>query len=191
MDNTNPSVSSSAPSDGTTVAPAGALQIAAGEDVAAIVDATLDGAAAPAPTIVGNLITYTQSFEPGPHTLAGELKDLAGNRQPIRIHFTIWSGAAVDFPYIEKNSMAATPMSLRSPSDTTTVTVPSGAWSGAPAGDWLVVRLDPQPATGVSGGFQSASEALERDRVLGAQRRQRDELSTSRSRSRSTTRRRT
>ena len=51
-------------------------------------------------------------------------------------------------------------MSLRSPSDTTTVTVPSGAWSGAPAGDWLVVRLDPQPATDVSGGFQSASEAL-------------------------------
>ena len=51
-------------------------------------------------------------------------------------------------------------MSLRSPSDTTTVTVPAGAWSGAPAGDWLVVRLDPQPATGVSGGFQSASEVL-------------------------------
>ena len=120
----------------------------------------LDGSPAPAPTVVGNLVTYTQAFDPGPHTLAGELEDLAGNRQPIRIHFTVWSGATVDYPFIEKNSMAATPMSLRSPSDTTTVTVPAGAWSGAPANDWLVLRLDPQPATGVSGGFQSASEVL-------------------------------
>ena len=52
-------------------------------------------------------------------------------------------------------------MSLRSTSDTTTVTVPAGAWSGAPAGDWLVVRIDPQPATGGSGGFQPASEILD------------------------------
>jgi hypothetical protein len=52
-------------------------------------------------------------------------------------------------------------MSLRSTSDTTTVTVPAGAWSGAPAGDWLVLRIDPQPVTGVSGGFQPASEVLD------------------------------
>ena len=51
-------------------------------------------------------------------------------------------------------------MSLRSASDTTTVTVPAGAWTGAPAGDWLVVRIDPQPASGGGGGFQPASEAL-------------------------------
>ena len=160
VDNTKPSISSSVPSDGTTVASAAALQISAGEDVAGIVNAVLDGSPAPAPTVVGNLVIYTQAFGPGPHTLAGELEDLAGNRQPIRIHFTAWSGATVDYPFIEKNSMPATPMSLRSPSDTTTVTVPAGAWSGAPASDWLVLRLDPQPATGVSGGFQSASEVL-------------------------------
>ena len=160
VDNTKPSLSSSVPADGTTVASAGALQIDASEDVAGIVNAVLDGAAPPAPTIVGNLVTSTQSFGNGPHTLAGELEDPAGNRQPFRIHFTVWSGAAVDYPFIEKNSEAVTPMSVRSPSDTTTVTVPAGAWSGAPAGDWLVVRLDPQPATGVSGGFQSASEIL-------------------------------
>ena len=41
-------------------------------------------------------------------------------------------------------------MSLRSTSDTTTVTVPAGAWTGAPAGDWLVLRIDPQPASGGS-----------------------------------------
>jgi hypothetical protein len=160
VDNTKPSVSSSAPADGITVASAGSLQIAASEDVAGIVNAMLDGSPAPAPTVVGNLVTYTQAFTAGPHTLAGELEDLAGNRQPIRIHFTAWTGATVDYPFIEKNSMPATSMSLRSPSDTTTVTVPAGAWSGAPASDWLVLRLDPQPATGVSGGFQPASEVL-------------------------------
>ena len=52
-------------------------------------------------------------------------------------------------------------MALRSTSDTTTVTVPAGAWTGAPAGDWLVVRIDPAPASGVSGGFQPASEILD------------------------------
>ena len=41
------------------------------------------------------------------------------------------------------------------------MTVPAGAWSGAPAGDWLVVRLDPQPAAGGSGGFQPASEIFD------------------------------
>ena len=51
-------------------------------------------------------------------------------------------------------------MALRSTSDTTTVTVPAGAWSGAPAGDWLVLRLDPQPAAGGTNGFQPASEIL-------------------------------
>ena len=106
VDNTKPSVSSSVPADGTTIASAGALQIDASEDVAGIVDAMLDGSAAPAPTVVGNLVTYTQAFSDGPHTLAGELEDLAGNRQPIRIHFTVWSGATVDYPFIEKNSQA-------------------------------------------------------------------------------------
>ena len=109
VDNTKPSVSSSVPADGTTIAAAGALQIGASEDVAGIVNAVLDGSAAPAPTIVGNLVTYTQAFGNGPHTLAGELEDLAGNRQPFRIHFTIWSGATVDYPFIEKNSQARRP----------------------------------------------------------------------------------
>jgi hypothetical protein len=160
VDNTKPSLTSSAPADGTTVAAASTLAIAASEDVTGIAGAQIDGVAAPAPAVAGDTVTYTQAFPAGPHVLAGELEDLAGNRQPIRVHFTTWSGPAADFPYVEKNSEASTSMSLRSTSDTATVTVPAGTWTGAPAGDWLVLRLDPQPASGGAGGFQPASEVL-------------------------------
>ena len=160
VDNTKPSLTSSGPVDGSTIASAGTLQVVASENLTGIVGATIDGSAAPAPSVAGNTVTYTQSFSDGPHTLAGELEDLAGNRQPIRVHFTIWSTATADYPYVEKNSLLATTMALRSTSDTTTVTVPAGAWSGAPAGDWLVLRLDPQPAAGGTNGFQPASEIL-------------------------------
>ncbi len=93
--------------------------------------------------------------------MAGELEDLAGNLQPIRVHFTTSNSATPDYPYVEKNSHAGQTMALRSTSNTTTVTVPAGAWSGAPAGDWLVVRIDPAPASGVTNGFQPASEILD------------------------------
>ena len=161
VDNTKPSLTSSVPSDGSTIGSTSGVAVAASEDVAGIVGAEIDGAAAPAPTVAGNTVTYTQSFAPGPHLLAGELEDLAGNRQPIRIHFTTWSTVGADYPYVEKNSDSSTSMSLRSASDTTTVTVPEGSWSGAPAGDWLVLRIDPQPAAGGAGGFQPASEVLD------------------------------
>ncbi|MGH3015577.1 MAG: PASTA domain-containing protein, partial [Gaiellaceae bacterium] len=161
VDNTMPSLSSSGPADGSTVATAGSLAVVAGEDVAGIVNAELDGAPAPAPTVAGGTVTFTSAFANGPHLLSGELEDLAGNRQPIRVHFTVWSGTTADYPYVEKNSFAAATSALRTASDTATLTVPSGAWSGAPAGDWLVVRLDPQPASGVAGGFQAASEAID------------------------------
>ena len=137
------------------------MQVVASEDVAGIVGAQIDGSPASAPSIAGDTVTYTQSFSPGPHLLAGELEDIAGNRQPIRVHFTTWTGATANYPYVEKNSDSGSSMSLRSTSDTTTVTVPAGAWTGAPAGDWLVLRIDPQPAAGGSNGFQPASEVLD------------------------------
>ena len=161
VDNTRPSLTTSTPVDGSTIPAAGSLAVIASEDVAGIVDATIDGAAAPAPVVAGNTLTYTQSFSAGPHTLAGELEDLAGNRQPIRVHFTTWSTVTTDYPYVEKNSNAGQAMALRSASDTTTVTVPAGAWAGAPAGDWLVVRIDPAPASGATNGFEPASEILD------------------------------
>jgi hypothetical protein len=160
VDNTKPSLTSSTPPDGTTLASAGSLQVVAGEDLGGIANATIDGNPAPAPSVTGNTVTYTQAFTAEPHTLAGELEDLAGNRKPIRVHFTVLAGPTANYPYVEKNSEAAT-MSLRSTSDTATVTVPAGAWTGAPAGDWLVLRVDPQPASGGANGFTPASEILD------------------------------
>src|SRR6266545_4411582 len=106
VDNTAPTVSSSAPDDGSLVAAVGTLSIGASEDVAGIANAPLDGVAAPAPLVAGATVTYTSAFEDGPHTLAGELEDLAGNRTPILIHFTVWNLAAADYPWVEKNCFA-------------------------------------------------------------------------------------
>ena len=38
------------------------------------------------------------------------------------------------------------------------LTIPAGAWTGAPAGDWLVARVDPRPAGAVTTGFQAAGD---------------------------------
>ncbi len=158
VDNTAPTVSSSAPDDGSLVAAVGTLSIGASEDVAGIANATLDGVAAPAPLVAGATVTYTSTFDDGPHTLAGELEDLAGNRTPILIHFTVWNLAAADYPWVEKNSFATAAMTLAATNGDADFSVPAGAWSGAPAGDWLVVRVDPRPPATVSGGFETAGD---------------------------------
>jgi hypothetical protein len=158
VDNTAPTVSSSLPADGSLVPTAGALSIGASEDVAGIANATLDGVAAPAPLVAGATLTYTSTFDDGPHTLAGELEDLAGNRTPILIHFTVWNLAAADYPWIEKNSFATAGMTLAATNGEADFSVPEGAWSSAPAGDWLVVRVDPRPPASVSGGFETAGD---------------------------------
>ena len=161
VDNTKPSLVSSSPADGATVTSAGSFQLAANEDVADIVNATLDGAPAPVPAVAGPTITYETAFANGAHTLAGELEDLAGNRRHVRVHFTVWSLAAADYPYVEKNSPSGSAAALRSTSDTATVTVPAGAWSGAPGGDWLVLRIDPSPSAWVGDGFETVGEFLD------------------------------
>jgi Big-like domain-containing protein len=158
VDNTAPTVSSAAPADGSLVATAGALALVASEDVAGIVNATLDGVAAPAPAVVGATVTYTATFDDGPHTLEGELVDLAGNRTTIMVHFTAWDLALAEYPWVEKNSFADVAMTLPATDAQAEISVPAGAWSGAPAGDWLVVRIDPRVPTSVGGGFQIASE---------------------------------
>src|SRR5919204_128125 len=84
--------------------------------------------------------------------------DLAGNSQPIRVHFTVWSLAAADYPWVEENSFAGVPATLVAADNIGEVFVPAGAWSGAPAGDWLVVRIDPRPPAAVPGGFQVAGD---------------------------------
>jgi hypothetical protein len=158
VDNTAPTVSSSLPADGSLVPTASDLTIDASEDVAGIANATLDGVAAPAQLVSGATVTFTSTFDDGPHTLAGELEDLAGNRTPVLIHFTVWNLAAADYPWVEKNSFATVAMTLAATNGDADFSVPAGAWSGAPAGDWLVVRVDPRPPATVSGGFETAGD---------------------------------
>src|SRR5205823_1543844 len=108
-------------------------------------------AAAPAPVIAGSSITYTAVFDDGPHALSGELTDLAGNTRPILVHFTVWGLAAADYPWVEANSFASAATTLEAADGVADVFVPAGAWSGAPSGDWLVVRVDPRPPATLTG----------------------------------------
>ena len=156
VDNTRPVLGSSAPADGTVVASAGSLAVSANENLSDL-DATIDGAPA-TPAVAGDTATFAGPFADGPHTLAGELVDLAGNRRRILVHFTVWSSGGPDFPWVEKNCYAGSAMTLRAADDNAQIFVPAGAWNGAPAGDWLVVRIDPRPADPASGGFQPAGD---------------------------------
>jgi hypothetical protein len=160
VDNARPTVTGSAPADGATVVSSGSLRLTASEDVAGVANATLDGVPAARPAVSGATLTWFGPFAEGPHRLAGELEDLAGNRRPIRLHFTVWSLAAADYPYVEKNALPGVTTSVRAASDAATVTVPAGAWTGASVGDWLVLRVDPQPAAAVPAGFRAAGDML-------------------------------
>jgi Bacterial Ig-like domain (group 3) len=156
VDNARPVLASSAPADGTVLTSAASLAVTANETLANL-EGTIDGAPA-TPAVSGDTATFAGPFADGPHTLAGELVDLAGNRKRILVHFTIWNQTAADFPWVEKNCYSGSPMTLRAADDNAQISVPAGAWSGAPAGDWLVVRIDPRPADPASGGFQSAGD---------------------------------
>jgi hypothetical protein len=166
VDNTSPAFSSSLPVDGSTVDSAVSLTIVASEALAGMANATLDGAAPPAPVVTGNTVTYSLPFGVGPHTFAGELEDLAGNRTPILVHFTVLSASdasgMTDFPYTEKNSFASASATLATSSGLAEATVPAGGWTGAPTGDWLVIRIDPRPLVGpLSTGYSAGSDILD------------------------------
>jgi hypothetical protein len=161
VDNTAPTVASSSPVDGALVASAGSLAIVASEDVVGIQNATFDGVPAPAPVVVGTTVTYTAAFADGPHTLAGELEDLAGNQRPIRIHFTVWSLATADYPYIEKNWLAGLSAALAATNGTAELDAPANGWTAGAIGDWLVLRVDPRPPTQVGNGFELNGDILD------------------------------
>jgi hypothetical protein len=67
-----------------------------------------------------------------------------------------------DYPYTEKNSFASADSTLAASSGLAQGTVPAGAWTGAPAGDWLVIRIDPRPLVGPLGtGYTAGSDILD------------------------------
>ena len=136
---------------------AGSLAVTANEDLADVFASDIDGGAV-AGVVSGNTVTFTQAFAAGPHTLSGELEDLAGNRTPIRVHFTVWNTTGGDYPYIEKNSFASSAMTVALTNGDGQLRIPAGAWSGAPVGDWLVAKVDPRPAGAVSAGFAAQGD---------------------------------
>jgi hypothetical protein len=158
VDNSAPALVSSVPADGQLVTTAGSLAIVADETLAGITGPEIDGAAAPPPVLAGPTATYTSVFSDGPHIFSGQLEDTAGNTSPILVHFTVWSLAAADYPWIEMNSFPSSAIELTAANGEGEINVPAGAWSGAPAGDWLVVRIDPRPAATIGNGFQTAGD---------------------------------
>jgi hypothetical protein len=152
VDNTAPTLSSSNPSDGSKVPATGSLAVTANEDLADVFASAIDGGAV-AGVASSSTVTFTQAFAAGPHTLSGELEDLAGNRTPIRVHFTVWNTTGGDYPYIEKNSFASSAMTVALTNGDGQLRIPAGAWSGAPVGDWLVAKVDPRPAGALSADF--------------------------------------
>jgi hypothetical protein len=160
VDNTAPTLSSSAPSDGSMATVAGSVAVTANEDLADVFASDIDGGAV-AGALSGNTVTFTQAFAAGPHTLSGELVDLAGNRTPIRVHFTVWNTTGGDYPYIEKNSFASSAMTVALTNGDGQLRIPADAWSGAPVGDWLVAKVDPRPAGAVSPGFAAQGDVYD------------------------------
>ena len=88
----------------------------------------------------------TGALASGPHTLAGQLEDLSGKKTPIRVHFTVWSGAVASAPYVEKNMSLASATTVESSDAKVAATMPAGAWFDTGNGDWLVLRVEPQVA---------------------------------------------
>ncbi|HVP75879.1 MAG TPA: Ig-like domain-containing protein, partial [Gaiellaceae bacterium] len=144
IDNTPPSIVSSAPVDGTSPQSANSISFDASE-IVTLSGVTLDGASTVAPTITGTHVDFTTgALTPGPHTLAGTLDDTAGKSTPFRIHFTVYPTATTPAPYTEKNASLAHSTTLDSADGNSSLTMPANAWTGGNPSDWLVIRVAPE-----------------------------------------------
>ncbi|MGB2952711.1 MAG: chitobiase/beta-hexosaminidase C-terminal domain-containing protein, partial [Gaiellaceae bacterium] len=155
VDNTAPRVASSVPGEGAVVATVSSIDVTATEDLAGFDSPTLDGAPIPAPTISGPTASFaTGALATGPHTLGGRLRDAVGNTRFVLVHFTVWSGVAVDYPYVEANSPFASGVTLIAVDGSSHVQVPADALADPGTGDWPVLRVDPDPApAGLQNGY--------------------------------------
>ena len=153
IDNTPPSFVSATPADGSTVTSAGSIALTASEALSAVTGETLDGGATGAPVIAGSTATFaTGPLADGPHTLVGTLVDLVGKTSPFTTHFTIVSGAPpADWPYVEMNVTPNAATTLHSPDGNATVSTAANTYSSS--SDHLVLRIDPNPAASIGGGF--------------------------------------
>jgi spore coat-associated protein N len=153
-----PAVVSATPTDGTTTASATSAALTTNVALATVQGATLDGGAV-ATTLAGTQLTFTTgALASGPHTVAGVLEGIDGQTTPFRLHFTVWSGPATDYPYVEMNSPAGEQIELTSTDGGARLTVPANAWSGASTGDWAVFRVDPAAAPAAAGGLAGSTD---------------------------------
>ncbi|HEY8628684.1 MAG TPA: Ig-like domain-containing protein [Gaiellaceae bacterium] len=157
IDNSAPRLVSSTPADGAVIASATSIVLVASENLAAIDGATLDGAGVVAPILSGAQATYpVGTVGPGPHTLAGLLRDESGKTRAFQVHFTIWTsggGGGGSTPYVEENSARDRSTTVTAPGDGASVTMPQGAWP-ANGNDWIVVRIEMNPApSGLAGAL--------------------------------------
>jgi hypothetical protein len=147
FDNTAPSLVSSAPADGSVSTSANQIVLTASEPVTAP-GALLDGAAAPAPVIVGNDLTFpTGALADGLHVLSGELEDASGTRTPFRVAVTIESTPMANRPPVEKSASPTAMTTLEAAGQLATLRMPASAWPTTlpDAQDFLVLRVDPEP----------------------------------------------
>ena len=124
--------------------------------------ALLDGAAAPAPTISGNQLTFaTGALADGLHVLSGELEDASGTRVPFRVAVTIESTPSADPPPVERSVTSSGDWTLTVPGGLVTVRMPQSAWPTPPTPqDYiLVLRVDagPGPAAASRRGRRSST----------------------------------
>ena len=143
IDNTAPSLTSTAPVDASTVASATSIVLDASE-IVTLTGVTLDGLPTVAPTITGTHIDFaTGPLADGAHTLEATLNDLAGKTTLVQLHFTVFTpGTTV--PPVEGNTSLAHPTTITAPDGTYSVTMPPNAWpAGTNPNSWIIMRLDP------------------------------------------------
>ena len=109
--------------------------------------ALLDGAAAPAPAVSGNQLTFaTGALADGLHVLSGELEDASGTRIPFRVAVTIESAVGADRPPVELSARAGGASTLVAPGSLAAATMPGAAWPSLPTPtDFMVLRVDLAP----------------------------------------------
>jgi hypothetical protein len=153
-----PAVLSATPSDGTTLASASTAALTSNVALATVQSATLDGAPV-ATTLSGTQLAFgTGTLASGPHTIAGVLQGIDDQTTPFRLHFTVWSGPATDYPYVEMNSPAGEQIELDSADGGARLKVRANAWSGGASGDWAVFRIDPAAAPAATGGLAGSTD---------------------------------
>ena len=163
LDNTAPQLVSAAPADGSVSASANQIVLTASEPVTAP-GALLDGAAAPAPAVSGNQLTFpTGSLADGLHVLSGELEDASGTRIPFRVAVTIESAVGADRPPVELSARPVGASTLVAPGSLAAVTVTGAAWPSRPSPtDFMVLHVDLSPPAPVLGmGLLAGTQLVE------------------------------